>query len=275
MRRTILSLACLGLFLPHGVSQAQKGTSGVSAGERIGEFGAGLPLHPGVVASIEAFRTGDAGFPPAFAEQLARAVRTETFRTAREALDRLAAEGCRPFVRVTFPDPDHWDVTDVGQAGRKLLEGMVKTEAVACFSTDLDPETVLDRYTSPEFRMRAESRIKEMVERGGLSCVRTGGVPILLDPTEACNEIHRLSEGELAAEHSQVVRNGEANGIQLVYLKESLKTFVATPEGLQFHYVNISRSVDLGWSTRWIAEKKIKESEEGQVEALRSEIEKE
>lgn len=274
MKVPTVLLVCIGALAAGGGSWAQEGLPFESAGERVAWFGDSLGIHPGIVESIAAFQSGDETVSMVSAEAIARMVRTETFHTVREALDRMAREGCRPFVRVSFPDPDEWRLTEPDSPSRKFLEGMVRTEAVACFSTEQDPETVLDLYTSPDFRMKAESRIEAMVNEGDLSCVRTRGVPVLLDPTHVCNQIHRLGESGLAAEHSQVVRNVGIEHVQPVYLKESLKTFLSTPQGLAFHYVNFSRSVDLGWSTRWIAEGKIKESEERQIEALRTAIER-
>ncbi len=147
---------------------------------------------------------------------------------------------------------------------------MVRTEAVACFSTELTPRQALDLYTSPEFRKVAEPRIERAWTAGNTACVATKGVVLLLPPTEVCSQIDHLLEDDLAAEHSQAIRNGEADGLQTVFFKESLKIFVRTTDGLALHYINYSRSVDLGAASRWIAGGKVRESQERQIEAFRS-----
>jgi hypothetical protein len=151
----------------------------------------------------------------------------------------------------------------------------VRAEVVACFQGDLtDPEEVLDIYTSPEFRMATETRIRSIDEDEGESCVATRGVPGLLAPSRACNRIERYSGGRIAAEHSQVISNpgAEAGGVQEVYFKESLKTFVVIPGGMALHYVNISRTADLGRLGRWVGARSIREGEERKSEGLRARL---
>jgi hypothetical protein len=72
-----------------------------------------------------------------------------------------------------------------------------------------------------------------------------------------------------AAEHQHVIRNGEGDGLQPVFFKESLETFRATPEGLALHYVNYSRSADLGPAGRWVAPGRVREVQERQMDLLR------
>ena len=254
-----------------GVAQAPEGSHTGLA--RISEWLDQLMIQPGVTEELARFRKNGEGLNAAFPRAQVERFRSASLSSLRSALDRILQDGCTSFVEVTFPKPEEWGVTELGEVDEEFLEGVVRTEAVACFQSTVSPGEALEIYTSPTFRMEAESRIEAMWEEGGTTCIHTGGVPLLLSSTETCNQVTRLLEAEVASEHSQVVRNATDEGIQPVFFKESLKTFLSTPGGLAFHYINYSRSVDLGRASRWVAGRKIRDSQQKQVEALRILIE--
>lgn len=241
-------------------------------GGQLFHWGDTLSMDPGVVDEMATFGTGGRSLGSQAAGRYAGMIRASVFGAARDALDAMERSGCEPFVRVSFPEPEEWGAVGLDSPEEEFLKGMVKTEAVACYSTSTPPERALDIYTDSEFRMEAESRIQRMWTQDGLSCVSTKGVPLLLAPTEVCNRVNRFTVSDLAAEHSQVVRNASEEGLQRIFFKESLKTFLVIPRGLGFHYVNYSRSLDLGGPTKWAARGKIGGSQEGQMEQLRRRI---
>ena len=243
-----------------------------SAGIRFEEWGRQLGIHPGVMTEMARFQKGGRHLDLPLASAQARKIRATLLARAQTQFGLLETEGCRPAFDVTFPEAMELGVPDPGPVLEGFLGGMVRTESVACYETGASPQEALDLYTSPSFRMEAESRIERMWTEGESTCIRTGGVPLLLSPTEVCNRVTRFLEDDLAVEHSQVIENPNGSHEQPVYFKESLKIFLEVPGGLAFHYVNFSRSVDLGRPTRWVARGKIRESQERQVEALRRRI---
>lgn len=264
-----VALLAAGLAVP---ARAQDAGTTSTAGKDIQEWMLRLPTQPGVITEMLRFREGERNLDRGFAEAQASRLRRAVAESARREFDQVLAGGCTPSVNVTFPKPDEWEVEPTKIEG-EFLDGLVRTVTTACFPKNLTPpQEALDLYTSPSFRMEAESRIEKMWEENGYTCIHTGGVPLLLSPTEACNQITRLQRPGLAVEHSQVVRNSTDDGVQPVYFKESLKAFFWTPDGLAFVYVNYSRSVDLGRVSRWVAPGKIRESQESQVETLRGQI---
>jgi len=270
-RGGVMSLILLAAFLPR--SEAQEAPTTPPPAARLSAWGAGVPMDPGVSREITRFRDGSLGAP--FARAQAGRLRQALFEAAEASVERWEREGCRPRVEVSFPEPEAWGASELGAAERALLAGLVRTEAVACFRTELSPQEALDLFTSPAFRMEVESRIERTWEEGDAFCLATRGVPILLSPTEVCNRVRRLAHSDLATEHSQVIRNGGDGRLQPVYFKESLKTFVATDDGLALHYINYSRSADLGNLSRRIAGGEVRKSQVRQIEALRKRIEME
>jgi hypothetical protein len=251
---------------------AQDVAVSLSPGERVVEWVHGLRIDPGVGSEMRRFNTGDSGLGTRFTQVQAERFREAVARSAGESLGRIESEGCRPSVEVSFPEPGQWGTPELSSPEERFLRGVVRTEAVACFHTELTPRQALDLYTSPDFRMVAEPRISRAWTPGDTACVATKGVVLLLSRTEVCSQVSHLLEDDLAAEHSQAIRNGEDHRLQPVFFKESLKTFVRTPSGLALYYINYSRSADLGAASRWIAEGKIRESQERQIEAFRSRI---
>lgn len=241
-------------------------------GTLVYHWGLDLPDFPGAETEITRFGDEDGNLPPERAREYSRSIRIALFSAARDAISRIGQRGCEPSIRVSFPDTEEWGFEDLGSTDRKFFESLIRTEAVACYSFSAQPGSALDLYTSSGFRMDAESRIERMWQEGGLTCVATAGVPLLLSPTEVCNRVDRFVEASFASEHSQVTRNGSGDWLQKVFFKESLKTFVSTPGGLAFHYINYTRSVDLGRASRWIAPGKIEESQRSQMELLRARL---
>lgn len=272
MMRTRSILVLLTFLGGPRAVHAQSASTDLSPGQRIEEWILRLPFHTGVVGEAIRFEAGEQRLDAAFAEAQSRRVRNAALEAVHSRVDQVLGEGCIPSVEVDFPEPSEWSLPGLDPPQRAFLNGFVRTVAVACFQSDAPPAQALDLYTSPAFRMEAESRIERMWEEDQNLCILTGGVPLLLAPTEACNRVDRLIQPDLAVEHSQVVRNSTDKGIQPVFFKESLKTFLKTPDGLAFIYVNFSRSTDLGRASRWVARGKIRESQEGQAEALRRRI---
>ena len=266
----VVSLFALAAAVP-AQGQATSAATG-SPGTRLAEWGGGLPVADGVGEQMARFESDRESVQAEFVRAQLLQFRRAVFSAAQQGLERIDGEGCRPSIDVSFPDVDDWNVEDGGSAARDFLRGVIRTETIACFHSSMSPQDALDLYTSPEFRMEAESRIARMWIEGESSCIATKGVPLLLDRTEVCNGVARLEQPDLASEHSQVVGNGTDDGLQLVYFKESLKTFVRTPVGVALHYVNFSRSVNLGRTSRWVAGGKVRESQERQIEALRARI---
>jgi hypothetical protein len=125
-------------------------------------------------------------------------------------------------------------------------------------------------YVGPDFRLSAESRIARMWPDSVGACIETHGAYGLVDPTLVCNRTQELSSERLAAQHSQAVFNEEREGYQLVFFKESMKTFVRTNGGIGFHYINFTRAGDLGRVKRWLGRGRIEASQRKTVEELRS-----
>jgi hypothetical protein len=242
--------------------------------EGVGRWAGSLPLDPGVARELERYR-GERR--QALSEEYRSALPLHLRgRVAAEAEARVREflEGrCTPFVRITFgPDGAGLpaELRERGSVESNFLEALTRVESVACFEgAELSAEDALRLYTSPAFRRTTESRIREIREEGDLSCVSTEGVRALLAPSQACNRITWFLQGPMASEHSQVVSNGEGSRLQPIYFKESLKTFVEVPGGLAFHYVNYTRSADLGAISRGIGRRAVQDAEERRIREFR------
>jgi hypothetical protein len=240
----------------------------------VDRWAASLPLDPGVDRELERYG-GERrqALPEAYRSALALYLRGRVTAEAGARIQEFLEGGCTPFVHVSFgPDaaalPPEFRVS--GSMETRFVDGLTRVESVACFSADgLAAKGALELYTSPDFRRASESRIREIREEGDLSCVETAGVPALLAPSRACNRITHLIQGPIASEHSQVVSNGEGSRLQPIYFKESLKTFVEVPGGLAFHYVNYTRSADLGAISRGIGRRAVKDAEERRIREFR------
>jgi len=235
-------------------------------------------LAPDPRAAAEILRFGVGEHPalaPEEARHLSDRVMDELTTAAAAAVARLRSSACAPSVQVRFgseilprtPSPP-------SRAFEALEGGVVRVESVACFPVEgATPGEALDLLVSPAFRLEVEGRIRTIREEGDESCVETAGIPTLLAPSRSCSRIRRFHHGDVASEHAQVVRNPGPGAIQVVYLKESLKTAVAIPGGVAIHYVHISRTADLGRARRWAAERSIREAEERKEAGLRRVLE--
>jgi hypothetical protein len=238
-------------------------------------WGQNLELDPRVVTEIEFFDENRGDLGEGYALRLANGVRDLVFYEARGRLRALLEGKCDSFIDVSFPDPGFAAKKNGGKTSRQARDfekGFVRTEVVAVFETDASPEEALEIYTSPQFRMSVSSRIKRIWDEGEESCIEIDGVKILLSPTLSCNRISELNRRGVVAQHSQVVSNGGDGGYQRVFFKESLKTFVAIPEGLALHYINYTRTVDLGGVSKLVARRKIAGSQEEAINELRRRI---
>ena len=132
----------------------------------------------------------------------------------------------------------------------------------------VSPEEALRIYTSAGFRMRVASRIEDIWDEGEENCVKVSGVTAVMGPMNSCSRITERHAPGIASHHSQTVANGGDEDNQLVFFKESLKTFVATPDGLVLHYINYSRTTGMGALKKKIGQGKIRGSQERAIEEL-------
>lgn len=246
-------------------------------GQALGAWGRAFDVDARIVGQLGRYQVdGREPLDESYRWALARAVRGMVFNAAGTRVDEILQEGCEPFVDVTMLEPGFvpGEGSEAHPPGsRKFEESIIRTEMVACIDTERDnPEEVLKLYTSEEFRTAAESRVEDMWEDEHGSCMETGGVMAIVDPTRICNRIDRFVEGPVASEHSQVVFNEGRKPFQDVYFKESLKTFIRVPGGLALHYINFTRTVDMGRVERWVARRKVPESQERNVSELRNRI---
>jgi hypothetical protein len=152
-------------------------------------------------------------------------------------------QGCSDRTWVEFPGKRFSRLPSPDGTRDGFENSLVLSGLVACYSEASDPESVLALYVSPETRMGAQSRLKEVFQRDGLTCYRVDGVPLLLSASLACNDVHRV-DGPVAVEHSQSVLS-EVDGKQPVYYKESVKVAFPTRGGVALVHVNLSRTTGL------------------------------
>jgi hypothetical protein len=88
----------------------------------------------------------------------------------------------------------------------------------------------------------------------------------------SCAHLEELLLPTLCCQHSQVVTNGEEDGFQRVFFKESVKTVLRRPDGLWVHYLNYSRTKGLGGISKRIGRGKVKGAQEDLFEELRKEL---
>ena len=244
--------------------------------DRVGliAWGASLPMDQRIGLELQRFggaRSLDQGYVRAFPQE----VRFRIFSSADARVTELLSGQCSPFVNVSIGGSEFGDLPhdSPGEEIRRRSEdfegSLIRTEMVACLETDLsDPEKVLEIYTSPEFRMAADSRIESMWDGPEGSCFETKGVHGLVDPTRGCNRIEDFRGEGVAAQHSQVVFNEGVRPYQPVFFKESLKTFVRLSGGMALHYINYTRASGLSRLARWVAAGQIRGSQEKNVEEL-------
>jgi hypothetical protein len=269
---TAFSAALTAFSNPNVVALADSaGDENVSV---IAQWGEQLDLDERIVEQIDRYSREEDDLGDSYAPVIAAAVRRLVFQDAVYALGNLPDVGGEPSVEVTylksgFAVPDGKEPDDDHQRG--FEEGYIRIEVVARFEIQgLTPEQALRAYTSPEFRMSTSSRIKRIWADGDLSCIEVKGVRALLSPTLACNRIDEFIRPGLASQHSQVVSNPGGDDYQTVYYKESLKTFVAVPNGLALHYINYTRAVKLGSLKKSLGRGRIVDSEEEKIQELKT-----
>ena len=235
-------------------------------------MGQGLEIDDRVVEEMLRYEDGDARLDLEYARRLATAVRGLILSTALQRLEALAAGTCSSFVDVVFEAPGFAPgVSAESDVAREFEAGFVRIEVVACVPDgDADPEAALREYTDPAFRRAVSSRVKRIWNDGGESCVETTGFAAFLKSTLSCNRIEELLMPTVAAQHAQVVRNPAADEHQVVFFKESLKTFVRLPSGLALHYINYTRTDKFGGLRKRVGRGKIIGSQERAVEHLRA-----
>ena len=240
---------------------------------RIQSWGASLPIDPRVSAELARFEKSDEVPDTSYAVALATAVRELVLSDAIERIEALEAGTIEPFVEVTFLDPGF--ASDGEEPDRKvereLEDGFIKTEVLAVFAgLEATPDEAMRELTSAVFRQSVSSRIARIWNEDDLNCVETRGVGPLLSPMNSCAALTELRAPGLAIHHSQTVANDDDSDYQRVFFKESLKTIVAIPEGLAFHYVNYSRTAKIGGLKRLVGGGKIGSSQEKMIRELGS-----
>ena len=226
----------------------------------LGQWLATLPLDARIADGMALFTHDETELSEGYRSAMATSMRDLIIVEADQAVAALRLGSCEPSVEVTYPRKD--DNDQEVAAEKEFEKSFIRTEMFACFETSLeDPTAALEIYTDGEFRKEASSRIEEVWAEGDLSCVESGGIRALLSPTKFCNSIQRFSESGMAAEHSQVVWNEGQDPYQDVYFKESVKTFVQIPDGLALHYLNYSRTTNMGRMQRWLGTGSIEDSQ--------------
>lgn len=271
MKKPWIAVAVFSL-MPFGSAAGQ-----VPTAESLAEWGRSMDLDPRITRELLRFREGGRTLNTAQAGAFIRDIRAKVFYSAERQVALLQSGDCTPFVEVSIGELDSLSVRRGVKGEEKAWDdfenSVIRTEMVACLETDVtDPAEVLRLYVSPEFRMAAEGRIKEMWEDQEGQCMETKGVLSLVDPTRVCNRTSEFRGDQLAAQHSQVVFNEGRNPFQAVFFKESLKTFVRVPGGMALHYINYARAGKLGRLERWAGPGQIRGSQEGNVEELRKRL---
>jgi hypothetical protein len=249
----------------------------VTTAGSLAEWGRSMDLDPRITRELLRFQEGGRTLNTAQAGAFIGEIRARVFSSAERQVALLQSGECNPFVEVSIGELDSLSVPrgvkEEREAWGEFENSVIRTEMVACLKTDVtDPAEVLRLYVSPEFRMAAEGRIKEMWEDQEGQCMETKGVLSLVDPTRVCNRTREYFGDQVAAQHSQVVFNEGRNPFQTVFFKESLKTFVRVPGGMALHYINYVRAGKLGRLERWAGPGQIRGSQEGTVEELQKRL---
>ncbi len=259
MRTVLVTLLCLITAV------------GISAQEELstdlGRWLAALPLDTRIAGEMGRFTHDDAELNAGYRSAMVATQRGFLTREVDQAVAALLLGPCEPSVEVTYPRKD--DNDQEIKAEKEFEKSFIRTEMFWCFETSQDdPTAALEIYTDADFRMEASSRIEGVWAEGDLSCVESGGIRALLSPTKSCSLISRLLENGMAAEHSQVVWNEGQDPYQDVYFKESVKTFVRIPGGLALHYLNYSRTTNMGRMQRWLGTGSIEDSQKDSAELM-------
>ncbi len=244
---------------------------GISAQEALstdlGRWLAALPVDTRITGEMGRFTHDDEELSAGYRSAMVATQREFLTTEADQAVAALLLGPCEPSVEVTYPRKD--DNDQEIKAEKEFEKSFIRTEMFWCFETSQDdPTAALEIYTHADFRMEASSRIEGVWTEGDLSCVESGGIRALLSPTKSCSSISRLLENGMAAEHSQVVWNEGQDPYQDIYYKESVKTFVQVPGGLALHYLNYSRTTNMGRMQRWLGTGSIEDSQKDSAELM-------
>jgi hypothetical protein len=211
-------------------------------------------------------------FDEGYASGLAAGIRRLIAADAERQLERLSEGIRRPFVEVSILDPGFASVGGEPPDDRTVRDfekSFVRTEVLVFFERNtISPGMALDVCTDEEFRKTVASRIERIWHEGEEVCTQAGGVMLLLDPLKYCDRIDELRQPGISVQHSQTVRNEGGRGYQTVFFKESLKTFVRLPDGLAFHYINYSRTIDMAGIKKRVVRGRIEGSERRAVKEL-------
>jgi hypothetical protein len=245
--------------------------AGISAQQELstdlGRWLASLPLDARIADEMDRFTHDDLELSEPFRSARVASMRELVTMEVDQAVAALLLGPCEASVEVTYPWQN--DNDQEVEAEKEFSKSFIRTEMFACFETSLeDPTVALEIYTDAEFRKEASSRIEEVWAEGDLSCVESGGIRALLSPTKSCNSIRRFTESGMAAEHSQVVWNEGQDPFQDIYYKESVKTFVQVPGGFALHYLNFSRTTNMGRMQRWLGTGSIEDSQKDSAELM-------
>ena len=226
----------------------------------LGRWLATLPLDARIAEEMGRFAHDETELSEGYRSAMVASMRELIIMEADQAVAALLLGPCEPSVEVTYPRKSGANREE--KAEEEFEKSFIRTEMFACFEGSLEASAAaLEIYADGEFRKEASSRIEEVWAEGDLSCVESGGITALLSPTKSCNSIRRFSESGMAAEHSQVVWNEGQDPYQDVYFKESVKTFVQIPDGLALHYLNYSRTTNMGRMQRWFGMGSIEDSQ--------------
>ena len=239
-----------------------------------------LEIEPGVLTEIQRFEKNGRNVSEEYASVLARKLRKAALSRTEMQLEEFQAGRCEEKVDVDFLK-NGLEFKDfpiqLGPVEEEFEKGFMRVEVVACFpELTQSASEVLQLYTSPEFRLSTSSTLERIDEKLGSSCVQTKGIPVILEATFYCNQVQNFFTKGMAAQHSQVVSNPEADKYQNVFFKESVKSFVElSTGGLGFHYINYSRSDKIGGLKRKLGKSSVVKSQKKALEKLRQRLQEE
>jgi hypothetical protein len=236
-------------------------------------WGLSVEPEPGAIECIEAFAEDGGDLPEGYAARLATSLHGRVFAETAARIRTPVPED--PVIDVSFPGgglarnaEDGGDLEIV----RDFEGGFVRAEVFARLPASVTPRQALETLADPKFRRSASSRIEVIEEKDGLLCIETRGKRPFVRAMRSCTRDLVWHAGGISALLSRTVATTDAGGRQPVYFKESLKTVVATPDGLVFHSIHYSRTRGFGALTRRIARGKIEEAQRRALDALRERL---
>jgi hypothetical protein len=230
-----------------------------------------VQVDPRVAAEMKRFVRDGETLGGDYVQSAVLALRGLVFDAATTRLAEIGRGNREDFIEVEFPDAGFVLGKNAGKlsaAEEDFEDGFVRTEFRAFVSCEgVTPKEALRLYTSADFRMQMSSRTRRIWDDGDDNCVETRKktfVPAMM----SCNRITEIHRDGFSAQHSQVVSNPGGDGYQVVYFKESIKTFVSVPGGLVLHYINYSRSKRVTGIAHGLVRSKLKGTEEDAIALL-------